>query len=42
MIHAGQLKVLPQEHVCNRVEGVWNLASSQVVIHFHSNFRVAN
>lgn len=32
MIHTGQLKVLPLEHVCNRVEGVWNLASNQVII----------
>ncbi|XP_046639809.1 Bardet-Biedl syndrome 5 protein homolog [Daphnia pulicaria] len=29
IIHANQLKVMPLEHICNRVEGVWNLANNQ-------------
>nr|CAH0113760.1 unnamed protein product [Daphnia galeata] len=28
IIHANQLKVMPLEHICNRVEGVWNLANN--------------
>lgn len=30
IIQSNQLKVMPLEHICNRVEGVWNLASNQV------------
>jgi Bardet-Biedl syndrome 5 protein len=31
IIHANQLKVMPLEHICNRVEGVWNLANNNQV-----------
>lgn len=30
IIQANQLKMMPLEHVSSRVEGVWNLANSQV------------
>ncbi|KAK4008166.1 hypothetical protein OUZ56_013315 [Daphnia magna] len=29
IIQANQLKVMPLEHICNRIDGVWNLANNQ-------------